>query len=112
MRVPGTCCRVVTAAVRHRQQPRVELDERKLQIGNVHIAWELVWLNQCGLCAARLVGTARFFGRYGHKATSASVLQQSADAYRGDLGVTSSVAPEESCGTNQASCTQAALIEP
>ncbi|MEM9322793.1 MAG: di-heme oxidoredictase family protein [Pseudomonadota bacterium] len=51
-------------------------------------------------------------GRYGHKASSASVLQQSADAYRGDLGVTSSVAPEESCGTNQASCTQAALLEP
>ena len=55
---------------------------------------------------------AEALGRYGHKATSASVLQQSADAYRGDMGVTSSLAVEEPCAADQASCTQAALLEP
>ncbi|MEM7611999.1 MAG: di-heme oxidoredictase family protein [Pseudomonadota bacterium] len=51
-------------------------------------------------------------GRYGHKATSATVLQQSVGAYRGDMGVTSSLAPSEPCAADQASCTQAALLEP
>lgn len=51
-------------------------------------------------------------GRYGHKATSASVLQQSLGAYRGDIGVTSRLVPEEPCGDNQASCINAALLEP
>ncbi|MEL6870869.1 MAG: di-heme oxidoredictase family protein [Pseudomonadota bacterium] len=51
-------------------------------------------------------------GRFGHKATSASVLQQTAGAYRGDLGVTNSFAIEEPCASDQASCTLAAANEP
>ncbi|MEM6817534.1 MAG: di-heme oxidoredictase family protein [Pseudomonadota bacterium] len=51
-------------------------------------------------------------GRYGHKATSSSVLQQTAGAYRGDMGATSSFAPEEPCTAAQSSCINAALLEP
>ncbi|MEL7449460.1 MAG: di-heme oxidoredictase family protein [Pseudomonadota bacterium] len=51
-------------------------------------------------------------GRYGYKATSASVLQQTAGAYRGDMGVTSRFATEEPCAANQASCIAAAMLEP
>ena len=50
-------------------------------------------------------------GRYGYKATSASILQQSTGAYRGDIGVTNSFAVDEPCAPNQASCTNAALLE-
>jgi len=51
-------------------------------------------------------------GRYGYKLTSASVLQQSAGAYRGDMGVTSQFATAEPCTASQASCVNAALLEP
>ena len=50
-------------------------------------------------------------GRFGVKATSASILQQTVGAYRGDIGVTSSLAIEEPCAANQASCVNAALLE-
>lgn len=49
--------------------------------------------------------------RYGYKLTSASVLQQSAGAYRGDMGVTSQFATNEPCTASQASCINAALLE-
>ncbi|MEM7432882.1 MAG: di-heme oxidoredictase family protein, partial [Pseudomonadota bacterium] len=49
--------------------------------------------------------------RYGHKLTSASVLQQSAGAYAGDMGVTNTFATEEPCTQSQTSCVNAALLE-
>jgi len=52
------------------------------------------------------------FGRYGYKLTSASVLQQSSGAFRGDMGVTNRFASEEPCAPGQASCINAALLEP
>ncbi|MEO0423854.1 MAG: di-heme oxidoredictase family protein [Pseudomonadota bacterium] len=51
-------------------------------------------------------------GRFGHKASSVSVLQQSISAYQGDIGVTSRFATDEPCAPNQASCIAAALLEP
>ncbi|MEM6999157.1 MAG: di-heme oxidoredictase family protein [Pseudomonadota bacterium] len=56
-------------------------------------------------------GTERL-GRFGMKASVASVLHQTSLAYRGDQGVTSRFAPEEPCAENQSSCLQAADVEP
>ena len=50
-------------------------------------------------------------GRFGPKAGTASLLQQTVNAYRNDMGVTSSFAPEEPCAELQVSCQQAALLE-
>jgi len=44
------------------------------------------------------------FGRFGWKAEQPSVEQQSAAAFVGDLGVTSSLFPDESCTVAQARC--------
>lgn len=43
-------------------------------------------------------------GRFGWKASTGSVLQQSAGAYRGDIGLTNRFAIDESCTELQASC--------
>ena len=43
-------------------------------------------------------------GRFGWKANAATVRAQSADAFRGDMGITSSLAPEESCTSAQEEC--------
>lgn len=43
-------------------------------------------------------------GRFGWKASTPTVLQQSAGAYRGDIGITNSIFDEESCTSLQASC--------
>ena len=51
-------------------------------------------------------------GRFGHKASTASLLQQAVNAYRADMGVTSRFAIEEPCTPRQTSCQQAALAEP
>lgn len=51
-------------------------------------------------------------GRFGYKASTVTVLQQSISAYAGDIGVTSRFATDEPCGVNQASCINAALLEP
>lgn len=51
-------------------------------------------------------------GRFGAKASVVSILQQTASAYRADMGVTSSLAPDEACTLLQTSCMQAALAEP
>ncbi|MEM7364404.1 MAG: di-heme oxidoredictase family protein [Pseudomonadota bacterium] len=51
-------------------------------------------------------------GRFGVKATVASILQQTSGAYRADMGVTSSFAPEEPCTAAQVSCQQIAAMEP
>ena len=56
------------------------------------------------------VGDTRL-GRFGHKAATASILQQTANAYRTDIGVTNRFAPEESCAAGQSSCRAAALAE-
>ena len=50
-------------------------------------------------------------GRFGLKAGTASVLHQTVNAYRADIGVTSRFAPEESCAEQQTTCHQAALAE-
>ncbi|MEM9058601.1 MAG: di-heme oxidoredictase family protein, partial [Pseudomonadota bacterium] len=53
----------------------------------------------------------RELGRFGYKATSASILQQAVSAYRGDIGVTSRFAPEEPCAPAQTACREAAARE-
>lgn len=57
------------------------------------------------------VGTQRL-GRFGLKASVASLLQQTALAYRNDSGATSRYVTDEACGSQQISCQQAALAEP
>ncbi|MEM8768446.1 MAG: di-heme oxidoredictase family protein [Pseudomonadota bacterium] len=56
-------------------------------------------------------GTTRL-GRIGVKAAVPSLLLQNTGAYRADMGVTNSLAPEEDCAPLQTSCIQAALLEP
>ena len=51
-------------------------------------------------------------GRFGPKAGTASLLHQTVNAYRADIGVTSRFAAEEACAETQASCRRAALLEP
>ena len=46
-------------------------------------------------------------GRFGWKANQPSVEQQSAGAFLGDIGITSSLFPDENCPSAQAACTQA-----
>ena len=43
-------------------------------------------------------------GRFGWKASEASVLHQVTQAFNTDMGVTSSVRPDPDCGTNQSGC--------
>ena len=54
---------------------------------------------------------ARRLGRFGYKASAASLLQQTANAYRLDMGVTSRFAVEEACAPGQPTCAAAALEE-
>ena len=54
---------------------------------------------------------ARRLGRFGYKASAASLLQQTANAYRLDMGVTSRFAPQEACAPGQPTCAAAALEE-
>ena len=51
-------------------------------------------------------------GRFGWKASKASVRHQVAEALNLDIGVTTSVFPEHDCGTNQASCKGATRPRP
>ena len=51
-------------------------------------------------------------GRFGWKASQPSILQQTAGAYNGDVGITSSIFPDELCGEEQPVCTERALAEP
>lgn len=46
-------------------------------------------------------------GRFGWKANTATLAHQSAGAFRGDMGITSAWAPDESCTAAQADCRQA-----
>jgi len=50
-------------------------------------------------------------GRFGHKAANPSILQQLAEAYREDMGITNSLFPEENCTENQVACTTEAASE-
>jgi len=50
-------------------------------------------------------------GRFGLKASQPSILQQLAGAYRGDLGVTNPLFPEEACSPVQTTCLAAAKEE-
>ncbi|WP_018693502.1 di-heme oxidoreductase family protein [Algicola sagamiensis] len=50
--------------------------------------------------------------RFGYKLGNATVLQQSAGAFRGDMGQTSSIFPDEPCTQNQQACIEAAAKEP
>lgn len=43
-------------------------------------------------------------GRFGWKAEQPTVLQQSAAAFNGDMGITSSLFPKDSCTINQVAC--------
>jgi len=46
-------------------------------------------------------------GRFGWKANTATLAHQSAGAFRGDMGITSAWAPDESCTAAQTDCRQA-----
>ena len=46
-------------------------------------------------------------GRFGWKATQPTVLLQAAGAFHGDIGITSSLFPEQNCGPAQAACAAA-----
>lgn len=50
-------------------------------------------------------------GRYGWKASTGSVLQQTANAFRGDIGLTTRFSREESCTSNQIACLDRADTE-
>ncbi len=50
-------------------------------------------------------------GRFGHKGGAPTVLQQSAAAYRDDMGLTNRLFPEESCTGAQPACLRAAKSE-
>lgn len=51
-----------------------------------------------------LLTTEMKLGRFGSKALTTSVLHQSVGAYRGDMGITTSLTSEESCTTLQQAC--------
>jgi CxxC motif-containing protein (DUF1111 family) len=51
--------------------------------------------------------SAMTVGRFGWKAGAATVRDQSAGAFRGDLGITSALVPSDDCTVAQASCTKA-----
>jgi CxxC motif-containing protein (DUF1111 family) len=46
-------------------------------------------------------------GRFGWKANVPTVLQQSAGAFQGDIGITSSLFPDETCGATMTACAEA-----
>ena len=48
------------------------------------------------------------FGRFGWKSNVATLEQQIAQAFRGDIGVTSPIIPEQSCSAAQTECLEAA----
>lgn len=50
-------------------------------------------------------------GRFAYKAQNPNVLQQTAGAYRGDIGITNGLFIEESCSTEQAACLKYAKQE-
>ena len=50
-------------------------------------------------------------GRFAYKAQNPSVLQQVAGAYNGDIGITTSIFPNENCTENQAACLTTAESE-
>ncbi|MEM7764052.1 MAG: di-heme oxidoredictase family protein [Pseudomonadota bacterium] len=49
-------------------------------------------------------GDQRLAGRFGWKAPHPSVADQTADAFRNDIGITSALAPEEPCSSAQTLC--------
>jgi len=49
--------------------------------------------------------------RFGYKALTTSVLEQISGAYRGDMGITNIVAPQESCTSEQTACIAQAQLE-
>ncbi len=53
----------------------------------------------------------RQLARFGQKAVTGSVLQQIAGAYRGDMGVTNSINPDEPCTALQVACSEQANRE-
>jgi CxxC motif-containing protein (DUF1111 family) len=53
------------------------------------------------------VDKKKLLGRFGHKAGTASLRQQVAQAFHLDMGITSSIFPKENCGGNNKKCLQA-----
>lgn len=62
--------------------------------GRVNMVWDVV-------------GARRVVGRFGWKANVPTVTQQVAGAFSGDLGITTSLFPEESCVASQRACSDA-----
>ncbi len=58
------------------------------------------------------VSKSKMLGRFGWKANVATVVDQSAGAFSGDIGITSSIAPTESCTSSMVSCRAAASGSP
>jgi CxxC motif-containing protein (DUF1111 family) len=54
---------------------------------------------------------SKIIARFGQKAITGSVLQQVAGAYRGDMGVTTTLTPEEPCTNQQQACLDHAETE-
>lgn len=52
-------------------------------------------------------GTERVLGRFGWKANVATVNDQNAAAFIGDIGITSSLHPDENCDAAQTACSEA-----
>ena len=59
---------------------------------------------------SKLDGSTKI-GRFGWKAASATLLEQNAAAFNGDLGITSSVFPEEECTQYQLDCLNSMTVD-
>lgn len=55
---------------------------------------------------------ARRIGRFGWKANQPTILQQTAGAFLGDIGITSALFPSENCPGNQDACTKSPSGQP
>ena len=55
-----------------------------------------------------IAGGSSKLGRFGYKASQPSILQQSADAFRNDIGITSNIFPSETCTPKQLNCLETA----
>lgn len=58
-----------------------------------------------------IVSDQEVIGRFGWKANQPNVKQQVAAAFVGDIGITSSLFPDESCGDSQQACEDAIFVD-
>lgn len=75
-------------------------DEEDANSDGISGRWNAVWDVEAG---------EHRLGRFGWKAEQPSLKQQNAAAFNGDIGITSTLFPEENCTLKQAGCNAAAL---